>query len=214
MISSARTPSLKSVPSFVEEFHRARKSAPLHHFLVHGQSSDDKQRPYAKSQVCAVLRRRVPPCVETSTAERVWAVWPAVAVAFTCAHPICTGNDTNFSNHFKKNGEEHDKHKTTRQNQTYKYKKQDKVEDVTYTVKKLKWNWVGDMIRSKKKKWTKEVTVWCPRDGKRRKISWDDDMKKVAGITWQRRAENKKTWNTLGEAYVKGQVDNVTDAEE
>ncbi|GBP11569.1 hypothetical protein EVAR_77714_1 [Eumeta japonica] len=21
---------------------------------------------------------------------RVWAVWPAVAVAFTCAHPICT----------------------------------------------------------------------------------------------------------------------------
>ncbi|GBP12002.1 hypothetical protein EVAR_72705_1 [Eumeta japonica] len=51
---------LKSVPLFVEEFHRARKPAPLHRFLVHGQSSDDKQRPYAKSQVCAVLRRRVP----------------------------------------------------------------------------------------------------------------------------------------------------------
>ncbi|GBP21853.1 hypothetical protein EVAR_6825_1 [Eumeta japonica] len=41
-----------------------------------------------------------------------------------------------------------------------------KVEDVTYTVKKL--NWVGHTI-SKKKKWTKEVIVWCPRDGKRRK---------------------------------------------
>ncbi|GBP77834.1 hypothetical protein EVAR_34377_1 [Eumeta japonica] len=42
MISSARTPSLKSVPFFVEEFHRARKPAPLHRFLVQGQSSDDK----------------------------------------------------------------------------------------------------------------------------------------------------------------------------
>ncbi|GBP62241.1 hypothetical protein EVAR_44649_1 [Eumeta japonica] len=32
------------------------------HLLVHSQSSDDEQRQYAKSQVCAVLRRRVPPC--------------------------------------------------------------------------------------------------------------------------------------------------------
>ncbi|GBP20953.1 hypothetical protein EVAR_9524_1 [Eumeta japonica] len=39
---------LKSVPFFVEEFHRTRKPAPLHRFLVHGQSSDDKQSPYAK----------------------------------------------------------------------------------------------------------------------------------------------------------------------
>ncbi|GBP92207.1 hypothetical protein EVAR_63872_1 [Eumeta japonica] len=74
------------------------------------------------------------------------------------------------------------------------------------------------MIRSKKKKWTKEVTEWCPRDGKRRKgrpkIRWEDDMKKVAGIKWQRNAENKKTWITLGEAYAKGQADNVTDVEE
>ncbi|GBP75475.1 Putative uncharacterized transposon-derived protein F52C9.6 [Eumeta japonica] len=43
-----------------------------------------------------------------------------------------------------------------------------KVEDVTYTMKKLKSKWVEHMIRSKKKKWTKEVTVWCPRYGKRR----------------------------------------------
>ncbi|GBP29521.1 hypothetical protein EVAR_93318_1 [Eumeta japonica] len=89
MISSARTPSFKSVPCFVEEFHRVRKPAPLHRFLVHGQSSDDKQhpytksqssndkqRPYAKSQICAVLRRRVPPCTETSATapfSRPWA---------------------------------------------------------------------------------------------------------------------------------------------
>ncbi|GBP76797.1 hypothetical protein EVAR_36645_1 [Eumeta japonica] len=41
MISSACTPSLKSVPFVVEEFHRARKPAPLHCFLVHDQSNDD-----------------------------------------------------------------------------------------------------------------------------------------------------------------------------
>ncbi|GBP51107.1 hypothetical protein EVAR_31831_1 [Eumeta japonica] len=31
-------------------------------------------------------------CIVVSLAlwVRVWAVWPAVAVAFTCAHPICT----------------------------------------------------------------------------------------------------------------------------
>ncbi|GBP92757.1 hypothetical protein EVAR_64367_1 [Eumeta japonica] len=73
----------------------------------------------------------------------------------------------------------------------------------------------GHMMRSKKKKWTKGVTVWCPRDEKKRigsqKIRWEDDMKKVAGITWQRNAKNKKTWKTLGEAYAKGQADNVTD---
>ncbi|GBP08057.1 Nucleic-acid-binding protein from transposon X-element [Eumeta japonica] len=68
IISSAHTPSLKSVPFFVEEFHRTRKPAPLHRFLVHSQSSDDKQRPYAKFQVCAILPRRVPPCAEISTA--------------------------------------------------------------------------------------------------------------------------------------------------
>ncbi|GBP28892.1 hypothetical protein EVAR_93536_1 [Eumeta japonica] len=41
----------------------------LRHLLVHSQSSDDEQRQYAKSQVCTVLRRRVPPCTETSAAE-------------------------------------------------------------------------------------------------------------------------------------------------
>ncbi|GBP93006.1 hypothetical protein EVAR_67810_1 [Eumeta japonica] len=69
MINSARTPSLKSVPFLVEELHCARKPAPLHRFLVYCQLSDNKQRPHVKSQVCAILRRRVPPCAETSAAR-------------------------------------------------------------------------------------------------------------------------------------------------
>ncbi|GBP55201.1 hypothetical protein EVAR_90223_1 [Eumeta japonica] len=93
-----------------------------------------------------------------------------------------------------------------------------KIKDVTYTVKKLQWNWVSLVIRSEKKKWTKEVAVWCPRDGKRRKgrqkLRREDDIQKVAEITWQRNAENGITWKTLREAYAKGQADNVTDVEE
>ncbi|GBP84642.1 hypothetical protein EVAR_65568_1 [Eumeta japonica] len=93
-----------------------------------------------------------------------------------------------------------------------------KVKDITYTVKKLKWDWVDHMIRRKKKKWIKEVTVWCPRDSKRRKgrkkVRWEDDIKKVAGIIWQRNAENNKIGKTLWEACAKGQADNVTDVEE
>ncbi|GBP07902.1 hypothetical protein EVAR_78063_1 [Eumeta japonica] len=69
MMSSTNTPSRKSVLLFVEEFHRARKPALLNRFLVHSQSSYDEQHQYAKSEVCAALRRRVPPCTATSAAE-------------------------------------------------------------------------------------------------------------------------------------------------
>lgn len=59
-----------------------------------------------------------------------------------------------------------------------------KVTDVTYTVKNLNGT-VGHMIRNLRNKWTKEVTMWYPRDGKRRKgrqkIRWGDDIKKIAG---------------------------------
>ncbi|CAG4949079.1 unnamed protein product [Colias eurytheme] len=93
-----------------------------------------------------------------------------------------------------------------------------KVMDVTYTVKKLKWNWVGHMIRNNKGKWTKDVTEWYPRDGKRKKgrqkTRWEDDIRKVAGTTWQREATNRDRWKSLGEAYAKRQTDNkVTDVE-
>ncbi|GBP18225.1 hypothetical protein EVAR_9067_1 [Eumeta japonica] len=80
-MSSADTPSLKSVPLFVGEFHRARKPAPLNRFLVHSQSSYDEQRQYAKSQVFAALRRRVPPCTEISAAEPFYRPRAGLAVA-------------------------------------------------------------------------------------------------------------------------------------
>lgn len=85
------------------------------------------------------------------------------------------------------------------------------VADVTYTVKKLKWKWTGHTIRSRKNKWAKDVTVWYPRDGKRKRGGqrkrWEDEIKAAAGATWSRKAMDKQLWKTLGEAFAKGQSD-------
>ncbi|GBP26756.1 hypothetical protein EVAR_95268_1 [Eumeta japonica] len=54
--NSSLKPSLKSGSFVLQEFHRVRKPALLQRLLVYGQSSDDKQRPYAKSHVWAVCR--------------------------------------------------------------------------------------------------------------------------------------------------------------
>ncbi|GBP03080.1 hypothetical protein EVAR_2565_1 [Eumeta japonica] len=96
---------LKSVPFFLEEFHRARKPASLHRLLVHDQSSDDKQHPYAKSQACAVLRRRVPPCApnqhcsnvlpSTRTRSIVRTIGDGSVIEYIAFEPEDTGFDPN-----------------------------------------------------------------------------------------------------------------------
>lgn len=86
-----------------------------------------------------------------------------------------------------------------------------RITDVTYCIKKLKWKWAGHMIRSKKDKWSKEVTEWCPRGNRRKRgrqrRRWEDDIRKVAGIAWSRQAQDRNLWQILGEAYA-GQQDN------
>ncbi|XP_063619666.1 uncharacterized protein LOC134792326 [Cydia splendana] len=83
-----------------------------------------------------------------------------------------------------------------------------KVADVTYTVMKLKWNWTGHTIRNQKNKWSKDIIMWYPRDGKRRRgrqrKRWEDEIMETAGKTWRRKAANRKLWQALGEAYAKG----------
>ena len=91
-------------------------------------------------------------------------------------------------------------------------RRQTKISDVTYSIKKLKWKWVGHMMRSKKDKWAKDVTEWCPRGNKRSKgrprRRWEDDIKRVAGISWRRKAQKRILWKALGEAYA-AKLDNL-----
>lgn len=74
----------------------------------------------------------------------------------------------------------------------------------------LKWQWTGHMLREKQEKWTKIVTEWYPRDGKRNKgrqtKRWEDDIKKVAGPEWSRIAKDRQKWRSLEEAYVERQA--------
>ncbi|GBP81552.1 hypothetical protein EVAR_60264_1 [Eumeta japonica] len=57
-----------------------------------------------------------PPLVVLFLHKRVWAVWPAVAVAFTCAHPICTVPVTEFGNFTKLHADSPNRVKTCARN--------------------------------------------------------------------------------------------------
>ncbi|KAJ2944653.1 hypothetical protein O0L34_g4008 [Tuta absoluta] len=85
-----------------------------------------------------------------------------------------------------------------------------KVKDISVCIRKLKWKWAGHMARDKTGKWTRDVIQWYPRNGKRGRgrpyIRWDDDLKKVAGSQWMRKAQDRKTWKEMEEAYA-GQAD-------
>ncbi|GBP91608.1 LINE-1 retrotransposable element ORF2 protein [Eumeta japonica] len=60
-------------------------------------------------------------------------------------------------------------------------------------------------------KWSKRVTWWYPREGKRKRgrpqKRWDDDVRRVAGVTWNRVAQERKEWKRLEEAFADWQTD-------
>lgn len=89
-------------------------------------------------------------------------------------------------------------------------RKKTKVQDATLKIKRLKWKWSGHMIRGKDK-WSKIVTQWYPREGKRKRgrqqKRWDDDIRQVAGITWSRVARERPEWRRLEEAFANWQTD-------
>ena len=69
-----------------------------------------------------------------------------------------------------------------------------KVLDITCKIRRLKWRWAGHMIRGQDK-WSKIVTRWYPREGKRKRgrpqKRWDDDIRQVAGVMWNRVAHER-----------------------
>lgn len=71
-----------------------------------------------------------------------------------------------------------------------KIKKRTKFKNASIVCKTLKWRWSGHMIRETKEKWTKIISEWYPRDGKRNRgrqtKRWEDDLKRIAGPEWIR----------------------------
>ncbi|CAF4772984.1 unnamed protein product [Pieris macdunnoughi] len=88
-----------------------------------------------------------------------------------------------------------------------KIRKKTNVSDVLQKIRKLKWNWIGHIMRTNKEKWTKDVIEWYPRNGKRKRGGqvkrWEDDLPSE----WRRSAKDREMWKRLGEAYVDRQHD-------
>lgn len=86
-------------------------------------------------------------------------------------------------------------------------RKATKVEDVVVKLRTLKWKWAGHTMRGDDR-WSKVVTNWYPREGKRRKGKplkrWEDDLVKMAGKNWMRTARERKEWKSLEEAFAGG----------
>ena len=55
-------------------------------------------------------------------------------------------------------------------------------------------------------RWTKRMTEWQPRCGKRgrgrQKLRWRDDITSYAGTTWTRLAQDRKQWKIHEEGYI------------
>ncbi|GBP59855.1 hypothetical protein EVAR_40239_1 [Eumeta japonica] len=74
----------------------------------------------------------------------------------------------------------------------------------------IKWRWTGHMSRENIEKWSRLVTEWYPRDGKRSRgrpnKRWEDDLRKIAGPVWSRLARDRDKWKSLEEAFVDRQA--------
>ena len=70
----------------------------------------------------------------------------------------------------------------------------------------IKWRWAGHIARMRDERWTNSFINWFPLNIKRPRrrpvARWIDEIKKYAGVEWQRKAGNRQEWRKLGEASV------------
>ena len=81
-------------------------------------------------------------------------------------------------------------------------RKKTQVKDIIKKIKEAKWRWAGHVARREDNRWTKRLTEWQPRTGKRnrgrQKRRWRDDLTTCVGATWTRLAQNRKQWQNPG----------------
>ncbi|GBP70041.1 hypothetical protein EVAR_49051_1 [Eumeta japonica] len=75
---------------------------------------------------------------------------------------------------------------------------------------RVKWRRTGHMSRENIEKWSRLVTEWYPRGGKRSRCRpnkrREDDLRKIAGPVWSRLARDRDKWKSLEEAFVDRQA--------
>ena len=79
------------------------------------------------------------------------------------------------------------------------------LNDILQKVKKAKWRWAGHVARREDNRWTKRITEWQPRKGKRKrgrqKRRWRDDLTSYLGTEWARQARDRDRW-TMEAGYI------------
>ena len=82
-----------------------------------------------------------------------------------------------------------------------------KVKDIIEKTKEAKWRWAGHVARRDDNRWTKRLTEWQPRTGKRRrgrqKRRWRDDLTAYVGTAWSRLAQDRSRWLLHEEGYTR-----------
>jgi hypothetical protein len=80
------------------------------------------------------------------------------------------------------------------------------VTDIAHRISMLKWQWAGHVSYRTDDRWGKRVLEWRPRLGKssvgRPQARWSDNLRRTAGRSWMRVAEDRARWQEIGEAYV------------
>ncbi|CAH2235518.1 jg19495 [Pararge aegeria aegeria] len=84
-------------------------------------------------------------------------------------------------------------------NRNDEIRRRTKVTGIAQRISKL-----GHVCRRTDGRWGRRVLEWRPRIGKRSvgrpPARWTDDLKKVAGSGWMRKAEDRVWWRALGKA--------------
>lgn len=82
-----------------------------------------------------------------------------------------------------------------------------KLTDIIKRIRILKWSWAGHICRMENTRWTKIITEWLPRDGKRsrgkQKKRWADIFVEKYGPTWMKKGRDRELWKAQGEAYAR-----------
>jgi hypothetical protein len=80
------------------------------------------------------------------------------------------------------------------------------VTDIAHRISMLKWQVAGYISRRTDNRWGKRVLEGRPRLGKcsvgRPQARWSDNLRRTAGRSWMRVAEDRARWREIREAYV------------
>ena len=78
-------------------------------------------------------------------------------------------------------------------------------------IKEAKWRWPGHLMHRDDNRWTRMVTEWQPRNGKRtrgrKKRRWRDDLTTYMGPTWTNLVQDRLTWQNHEEGYIQEWMD-------